>query len=111
MITEDINFTPRSQKLLQATKRVALAFNHDTICLAHLFAAFFELKQSKSLDIVKEMGVDLDRLKKVLYEDILEKLPNVMVSPESSEALESYCKYLKNSQPKLLRSLNIAGLV
>ncbi len=97
MITEDINFTPRSQKLLQATKRVAITFNHDTICLAHLFAAFFELKQSKSLDIVKEMGVDLDRLKKVLYEDILEKLPNVMVSPETVKLSKVIVNILKQS--------------
>jgi len=97
MITEDINFTPRSQKLLQATKRVAVAFNHDTICLAHLFAAFFELKQSKSLDIVKGMGVDLDRLKKVLYEDILEKLPNIMVSPETVKLSKVIVNILKQS--------------
>ena len=97
MITEDINFTPRSQKLLQATKRLALSFNHDTICLAHLFAAFFELKQSKSLEIVKGMGVDLDRLKKVLYEDILEKLPNIMVSPETVKLSKVIVNILKQS--------------
>ena len=97
MITEDINFTPRSQKLLQATKRLALSFNHDTICLAHLFAAFFELKQSKSLERVKGMGVDLDRLKKVLYEDILEKLPNIMVSPETVKLSKVIVNILKQS--------------
>ena len=97
MITEDINFTPRAQKLLQVTKHVAVSFNHDTIRLAHLFAAFFELKQSKSLDIVKGMGVDLDRLKTVLYEDILEKLPNVSVSPETIKLSKVIVDILKHS--------------
>ena len=95
MITEDINFTPRAQKLLQVTKHVAISFNHDTIRLAHLFAAFFELKQSKSLEIIQGMGVDLDRLKKVLYEDILEKLPNIATSPASIKLSKSYCGYFK----------------
>ena len=97
MITEDINFTPRAQKLLQVTKYVAISFNHDTILLTHLFAAFFELKQSKSLEIVQGMGVDLDRLKKVLYEDILEKLPNSAVSAESIKLSKVIVDILKQS--------------
>ena len=43
------------------------------------------------------MGVDLDRLKKVLYEDILEKLPNVMVSPESVKLSKVIVNILKQS--------------
>ena len=35
MTTEEINFTPRSQKLLQATKRIAISFRHDEILLVH----------------------------------------------------------------------------
>ena len=49
MTIEEINFTPRSQKLLQATKRIALTLHHEKILLHHLFAAFFELKQAKSI--------------------------------------------------------------
>ena len=97
MITEDINFTPRAQKLLQVTKHLAVSFNHDTILLAHLFAAFFELKQSRSLEIVQGMGVDLERLKKVLYEDILEKLPNVSAAPESIKLSKVIVDILKQS--------------
>ena len=76
----EINFTPRSQKLLQATKRIALAFNHDEILLPHLFAAFFELKQAKSFSFAVDLGLDLDKLKYVLYEEILSKCRNVLIS-------------------------------
>jgi ATP-dependent Clp protease ATP-binding subunit ClpA len=63
MITEDVNFTPRSQKLLQLTKTIAISFRHDEIVLPHLFAAFFELRQAKSLSLAKEVGVNLEALK------------------------------------------------
>jgi ATP-dependent Clp protease ATP-binding subunit ClpC len=97
MITEDINFTPRSQKLLQATKRIAMAFGHDEILLAHLFAAFFELKQAKSLVIAKDLGLDLDALRKTLYEEILEKLPNEGVAPEKIKLSQMIVAILKQS--------------
>ena len=38
---QDINFTPRSQKLLQLCKKIALDLNYTDVTTAHLFAAFF----------------------------------------------------------------------
>jgi ATP-dependent Clp protease ATP-binding subunit ClpC len=97
MTTEDINFTPRSQKLLQATKRIALAFNHDEILLPHLFAAFFDLKQAKSLSLAVDLGLDLDRLRHVLYEEILSGLPNNQVEPNELKLSQFVVSILKQS--------------
>jgi len=97
MTTEEINFTPRSQKLLQATKRIAIAFRHDEILLPHLFAAFFELKQAKSLSLAIDLGLDLDRLKHVLYEEILSKLPNNQVEPTQIKLSKFVVSILKQS--------------
>jgi len=97
MTTEEINFTPRSQKLLQATKRIAISFRHDEILLVHLFAAFFELKQAKSLAIAQECGADLEALKKTLYDKILSSLPNVEVSPSNIKLSKLIVDILKQS--------------
>ena len=97
MITEDINFTPRSQKLLQATKRIALAFGHDEILLSHLFAAFFELKQAKSLVISKNLGLDIDAVRATLYDDILAKLPSAKVPPEEIKLSKIIVSILQQS--------------
>ena len=97
MTTEEINFTPRSQKLLQATKRIALAFRHDEILLPHLFAAFFELKQAKSLSLAIDLGLDLDRFRHVLYEEILSNLPNNQTEPSQIKLSSFVVSILKQS--------------
>jgi len=97
MTTEDINFTPRSQKLLQATKRIALSFRHDEILLPHLFAAFFELKQAKSLSLAIDLGLDLDRFRHVLYEEILSGLPNNQTEPSQIKLSQFVVSILKQS--------------
>jgi len=97
MTTEDINFTPRSQKLLQATKRIAISFRHDEILFSHLFAAFFELKQAKSLSLATDLGLDLDKLRHVLYEEILSKLPNNQVEPSQIKLSSFVVSLLKQS--------------
>jgi len=97
MTTEDINFTPRSQKLLQATKRIAISFRHDEILLPHLFAAFFELKQAKSFVIAQDFGLDLEKLKQVLYDEILGHLPNAQVAPDNIKLSQAVVSILKQS--------------
>ena len=97
MTTEEINFTPRSQKLLQATKRIALAFRHDEIVLAHLLAAFFELKQAKSLSLAVDLGLDLDKFRHVLYEEILSNLPNNQVESNQIKLSPFVVSILKQS--------------
>jgi len=97
MITEDVNFTPRSQKLLQLTKTIAISFRHDEIVLPHLFAAFFELRQAKSLSIAKEVGVNLEALKDGLYQQILSKLPCVEVAPDKIKLSKRIVDILKQS--------------
>lgn len=75
MISEnqDINFTPRSQKLLQICKKIASEFNYDEINVSHLFAAFFELKKSRGTEILIEAGMDLNNFKHYLYSSVLQK--------------------------------------
>jgi len=72
---QDINFTPRSQKLLQLCKEIASKFNYTEVTLVHLFAAFFELKKSRSIEILAEAGLDLHQFKQHLYSTVLEEQP------------------------------------
>ena len=51
---QDINFTPRSQKLLQICKEIAKNLNYKEVKPEHLFAAFFELKKSRSIEVLAE---------------------------------------------------------
>ena len=97
MTTEDINFTPRSQKLLKLTKKIAVAFNHDEILLPHLIAAFFELRQAKCLKIADECGFPLEDLKKSVYEDVLVPLPKNTVAAEDLKLSKSVLNILKQS--------------
>jgi ATP-dependent Clp protease ATP-binding subunit ClpC len=75
MISEnqDINFTPRSQKLLQLCKKIASEFNYCEINVIHLFAAFFELKKSRSTEILIEAGMDMSNFRHHLYATVLQK--------------------------------------
>ncbi len=68
---QDINFTPRSQKLLQLCKEIATKLNHKNITTDHLFAAFFDLKKSRCIDILHECGLDINRFKTFIYKSIL----------------------------------------
>ena len=67
---QDINFTPRSQKLLQLCKQIAEDLNHTNVGVEHLFAAFFELKKSRCLEILAEAGLDLQAYRKHIYSNI-----------------------------------------
>ena len=70
----DINFTPRSQKLLQFCKEIASEFNYSEIKIVHLFAAFFELiKKSRSIEILIEAGLDVQNFRHHLLETVLQK--------------------------------------
>ena len=97
MTIGEINFTPRSQKLLQATKRIALALHHEKILLPHLFAAFFELKQAKSLSLASDLGLDLDDLRRVLYDEILSDLPSAEATPSEIKLSPFVVSILKQS--------------
>ena len=72
---QDINFTPRSQKLLQLCKKIACEFNYSEITIPHLFAAFFELKKSRSIEILIEAGLDLNNFKHHIYQTVLQEQP------------------------------------
>jgi ATP-dependent Clp protease ATP-binding subunit ClpC len=72
---QDINFTPRSQKLLQLCKRIAEDLNYTNVGVEHLFAAFFELKKSRCLEILAESGLDLYAFRQHLYSHVLSEQP------------------------------------
>jgi ATP-dependent Clp protease ATP-binding subunit ClpC len=90
---QDINFTPRSQKLLQFCKKIAKEFNDSEIKIAHLFAAFFELKKSRSIEILIEAGLDVKAFRKHLLETVLQEQPEnkknneYKISPEVREII------------------------
>ena len=70
---QDINFTPRSQKLLQICKSIAADLSDDHIKLTHLFAAFLELKKTKCLEVLVEAGLDLESFRKHVHLGVLKK--------------------------------------
>ena len=72
---QDINFTPRSQKLLQLCKQIAGELNYTEVTIAHLFAAFFELKKSRSLEVLVEAGLNLNAFRSHLYTTVLREQP------------------------------------
>lgn len=72
---QDINFTPRSQKLLQICKEIAKGLNYNEVKPEHLFAAFFELKKSRSIEVLAELGLDLTNFKYNLYSTVLVEQP------------------------------------
>jgi len=72
---QDINFTPRSQKLLQICKEIAKNLNYKEVKPEHLFAAFFELKKSRSTEVLAEAGLDISNFKYHLYATVLQKQP------------------------------------
>jgi len=72
---QDINFTPRSQKLLQLCKEIAFKFNYTEVTTTHLFVAFFELKKSRCIEVLAEAGLDLKQFKQHLYSTVLQEQP------------------------------------
>jgi len=72
---QDINFTPRSQKLLQLCKKIASELNYTEVSIVHLFAAFFELKKSRSIEVLVEAGLDLNAFRNHLYSGVLSEQP------------------------------------
>ena len=72
---QDVNFTPRSQKLLQLCKKIAQDLNYIDVGIPHLFAAFFELKKSRCIDVLVEAGLDLNNFKHHLYATVLVEQP------------------------------------
>jgi ATP-dependent Clp protease ATP-binding subunit ClpC len=90
---QDINFTPRSQKLLQLCKEIATKLNHKNITTDHLFAAFFELKKSRCIDILHECGLDINRFKTFIYKSILlpkpkQKIEDFNIALEVKEVIK-----------------------
>jgi len=72
---QDINFTPRSQKLLQLCKKIAADLNYTEVSIVHLFAAFFELKKSRCIEVLVEAGLDLNAFRNHLHTGVLHKQP------------------------------------
>ena len=90
---QDINFTPRSQKLLQLCKEIATKLNHKNITTDHLFAAFFDLKKTRCIDILHECGLDINRFKHYLYSHVLlakpkKKIVDFNVASEVKEVIK-----------------------
>jgi ATP-dependent Clp protease ATP-binding subunit ClpC len=101
---QDINFTPRSQKLLQFCKKIAQDLNYTDVGIPHLFAAFFELKKSRCIEILVEAGLDLNEFKRHLYETVL------VLQPEKTEPnvfkLSSELKQVLSSATNLANDLS-----
>ena len=100
---QDINFTPRSQKLLQICKSIAADLSDDHIKLTHLFAAFLELKKTKCLEVLVEAGLDLESFKKHVHLGVLKKkekateeIVNFTISSEVKDVMRNATELAKN---------------
>ena len=101
---QDINFTPRSQKLLQLCKKIALDLNYTDVTTAHLFAAFFELRKSRCIEILAESGLDLKSFKVHLYSTVLVKQPPK--AKKNKFRLSPEVKHIISDATELAKDLN-----
>ncbi|SVC36418.1 uncharacterized protein METZ01_LOCUS289272, partial [marine metagenome] len=60
---------------MQLCKKIAQDLNYTDVGVPHLFAAFFELKKSRCIEVLVEAGLDLNSFKHHLYETVLVEQP------------------------------------
>ena len=79
MIADDqnINFTPRLQKLLQYCKQLAVELGSKQVTPEHLFVCFFRLRNFRSAEILFEAGFNLEAFDVHFKESLIKKLKKI----------------------------------
>ena len=70
MDQNQINFTPRAQKIVKDAKLEAFNLNNARADLQHLFLAFLNTDSSLINDIFQEIGIDQQELKDIICESL-----------------------------------------
>ena len=66
MDQNQINFTPRAQKIVKDAKQEAFRLNKKVAGLEHLFLAFLSIESSSVInDIFEELEIEKDQLKEI----------------------------------------------
>ena len=68
MDQNQINFTPRAQKMVKDAKLEAFKLNNSTADLEHLFLAFLNIENSVINDIFEELEIEKEPLKAIVFE-------------------------------------------
>ena len=100
MDQNQINFTPRAQKIVKDAKLEAFKLNKSTADLEHLFLAFLNIENSVINDIFEELEVEKEQLKEMVT-DCLKKGRTKLKSFDS-------IKYTKNIKKALTDARKLA---
>ena len=70
MDKNQINFTPRAQKVVKDAKLEAYKLNQEAAGLEHLFLAFLNVQNSEINDILEDLGIDTVELKELVFQNL-----------------------------------------
>jgi len=84
------NFTPRAQKAIGTSKKIALELNNSKVVPAHLLIAVLESRQFTINNILENLNIEGQLLSTILQDAILEKSKNVV--PEYSKEFKDKIK-------------------
>ena len=70
MDQNQVNFTPRAQKVIKDAKREAFNLNQDVVKLEHLFLGFLDIENSIINDVFIDFEIDINYLKESTYQYI-----------------------------------------
>ena len=93
MDQNQINFTPRAQKIVKDAKLEAFKINEKVAGLEHLFLAFLSIENSSIInDIFEELEIEKDQLKEIAS-DCLKKRKTKLKSQKDI----TYAKEIKQA--------------
>ena len=97
MDQNQINFTPRAQKIVKDAKQEAFKLNKKAAGLEHLFLAFLSIKNSSVInDIFEELEIEKDQLKEIAS-DCLKKGKTKL---KSQEQPQRWSRFYKRKPPQ-----------
>jgi len=78
------NFTPRAQQVLQLARREAERLNHGYVGTEHLLLGLVALGQGVAVEVLRKMGVDLERVRREVERLVGAGEPNLITGASSS---------------------------
>ena len=72
---KNLNLTPRAQKLIKESYKIAVDLKHNEITHLHLFISFLNLKQSQIEEAFGNFGIDSLKIKNSAISFLKTNLP------------------------------------
>ena len=95
---QNINFTPRLQKVLQICKQTAVELGSTEAKPEHLFISFFKLKNFRSVEILYDAGFNEELFNLHLNKSLIKKIKKVNdVNPEEVVVSANLKKIIQNA--------------